>query len=71
MAGLDEPEGRFANQARYVTGSEAAVNYPASSPPWHAQADPGVEPINSTLQKLLINAGLRLHQVRVHQLLCK
>jgi hypothetical protein len=44
MAGLDEPGGRFANQARYVTGSEAAVNYPASSPPWHAQADPGIEP---------------------------
>ena len=42
-ADLDEPGGRF-REKQTITGEQKAAQYPASSSPWSAQADPGLEP---------------------------
>jgi hypothetical protein len=51
MAGLDESDprgGRYANQERYVTGSEAATRYPPASSPWSSSADVGLRQSTTT-----------------------
>ena len=41
--GLENSTGRFASKP-VVTGQTKAVEYPAASSPWSAQANPGIEP---------------------------